>query len=102
MSDDFLSSIGLHAKEMAIGLQSGLAAIFMLRKPTIWTILGCIVTSIFSANYFGPPVADFIGFFNSPYYEATIGAMGLSGGATCYGIVHIVKRWFVLFEEKMR
>jgi hypothetical protein len=106
MSDDFLSSTWFHAKEMFIGLQSGLAGIFMLQKPTAWTILGCIVTSIFSANVFGPAIASFIRFFDSPYYEAAIGVAGISGTAICYGLCYgierLVKRWFSVVEEKIK
>jgi hypothetical protein len=102
MSNDFLSSIWMHPKEMAIGFQSGLAAVFMLRKPTAKTILGCVVMSVFAANLFGPAIADFLRFVNSPYYEATIAGVGVAGSAICYGIIHVVKLWFVLFEEKMR
>ncbi len=101
MSDDFLASNWIHAKEMFIGLQSALVGVFMLRKPTAWTILRCLVMSVFSASAFGPAIAGLIRFSNSPYYEATIAAAGLTGGAICYGIDRLVKKWFALFEEKM-
>lgn len=106
MQDDFLSSIGIHAKEMAIGLQAGLAGIFLLRKPSAWTILGCLVLSVFSANVFGPAIANLLRFFDTPYYEFAIGVAGISGEGICYwicfGVERLVKRWFSLAEEKMK
>lgn len=101
MSDDFLSSIGIHLKDMAMGLQGGIASVFFLRRPEPWKILGCVVMGMFSGNAFGPALGSYLGLVATPYHEAAIGAAGLAGGTICYGIIRIVKRCISMIERRL-
>ncbi len=89
MSDDFLTSIGIHFKDLAMGLQGGISSIFLLRKPKPWNIWGSVIMGMFTANYFGSPVATFLG---TPY-DATVYGIGVAGGTICLGIIRYAKLW---------
>lgn len=102
MSDDFLSSIGIHLKDLAMGMQGGITSVFFLRRPKPWKILGCVVMGMFSGNAFGPAIAYHFGFISSPYYEAMIAAAGLSGGTICYGVIKIARLCVSLVEKRLQ
>jgi hypothetical protein len=101
MSDDFdLSSIGIHLKDMAMGLQGGIASVFFLRRVKAWKVLGCVVLGMFSGNAFGPAIAAYFGMAAPPYYEAMVGASGLAGGTICYGVIKIARRLISMVEKR--
>ncbi len=92
MSDEFLSSIGLQFKELAIGLQGGISAVFLLRKPKPWSICGSVIIGMFTANHFGSSFASFP--WNPLSYNATVYAVGVCGSSVCLGLIKIVN-WYV-------
>jgi hypothetical protein len=96
MSDDFLTSVGIHFRDLAMGLQGGISSIFLLRKPKPWNIWGSVIMGMFTANAFGSSVASFP--WNPFSYDATVYGVGVAGGTICLGIIGFAKRWIKLMD----
>jgi len=89
MSDDFMTSIGLHMQDLVAGFAGGVANAFVFKKSNPWAIIGSIIVGGFAANYLGSVVGQVLG--TSAATSAFI--MGLTGMAICQGIVESSGSW---------
>jgi VIT1/CCC1 family predicted Fe2+/Mn2+ transporter len=96
MTDDFLSIIGIHLKDLVAGFAGGVANAFIFKKSNPWAIIGSIVVGGLAANYLGETVGRVLG--TSPGFSAFV--VGLAGMAICQGIVESAGSWNILRKFK--
>ena len=95
MSDDFMSQLGFHLRDIVAGFAGGVANAFIFKKSNPWAIIGSIVVGGFSANYLGTTISHILG--TSSDTSAFI--VGLAGMALCQGIVDSASSW-TLFKDR--
>jgi hypothetical protein len=77
---------GINLRDFIIGVQGGICAIFLLRKPSPRAIIGSVVAGGFTANYAGNEVALIL----SWPHDLSVYASGVGGLAMCHGLVELV------------
>ena len=84
MSDDFLSSLSFHLKDLvAPGMAGGIGNVLLLREHRPWEIIRGIALGTLAAYYFSPVVSSMLG-----WPLGTSGfAVGLAGAALCQRIL---------------
>lgn len=96
MSNDFLTSIGIHLQDLIAGFAGGVANSFVFKKSKPWAIIGSIVVGGITANYLGVTVSKIIG--TSSGTSAFI--VGLAGMGICQGIVESASSWSIFRKLK--
>lgn len=96
MSNDFLSSIGIHLQDLIAGFAGGVANSFVFKKSKPWAIIGSIIVGGLTANYLGSTVSKFIG--TSTGTSAFI--VGLAGMGICQSIVESASSWSIFRKLK--
>lgn len=96
MSDDFLSMMGIHLKDLVAGFAGGVANAFIFKKSNPWAIIGSVVVGGLAANYLGETVGRILG--TSQGFSAFV--VGLAGMAICQGIVESAGSWNILRRLK--
>jgi len=96
MSDDFLSIIGIHLKDLVAGFAGGVANSFVFKKSNPWAVIGSIVVGGLAANYLGPTLSRMLG--TSDGFTAFV--VGLAGMTVCQKIVESAGSWDFLRKFK--
>lgn len=84
---DFLLSLELNVKLIVAGLLGGIVHTFFFKQTDPYTILGSVVSGMFTSNYLAPTIAHLTG-----YSEGACGFVaGFGAMALCAAIVNTIK-----------
>jgi hypothetical protein len=88
MFREFLTELGLKAPDLIAGMSGGIVNAIVFKRSSPVAYVGSIIVGALMANYFGEPVAGYIGL--KPGTAAFL--VGLCGMAAVQAIVAVVPR----------
>jgi hypothetical protein len=80
---------GITPRDFVIGLQGGISAVFLLRKPSPRAIVGSVIVGGFAGNYMGSMIA----LMATWPHDLSVYVSGVGGLTLCHGCVEFVTQW---------